>query len=320
MSTISEFELIERYFAGQIGSYGVNLGIGDDCALLTVPPNKQLAVSMDTLVGGVHFPKNADPELIAERAVRVSISDLAAMGADPLWMTMSLTLPTAESHWLAGFSRGLFKAAEAFNISLVGGDTTRGPLAVALQMHGAVEPDRAMLRSSAKVGDIIFVTGTVGDGAAALAVIKKELEVGKSAFSYFMGRYYTPQILTREAQVLASISHCAIDVSDGLMADLGHICRASGVGAVIEAERLPLSDPLRKLAPADTALAWALSGGDDYQICFTVAPGLIKRLEELQEKHRIECTAIGEIVQGSECVCLSEGRIVDCELTGYKHF
>ena len=320
MSTIGEFDLINEYFAGQLASYGVNLGIGDDCALLSVPHDKQLAVSLDSLIGGVHFPKNADPELIAERAVRVCISDLAAMGADPLWMTLGLTIPASESHWLAGFSRGLFKAAEEFNISLVGGDTTRGPLAVTLQVHGAVEPDRAMLRSEAREGDIIFVTGTVGDGAGALAVIKRELEVGKSAFSYFMSRYYTPQILTREAQVLASVSRCAIDISDGLLSDLGHICRASGVGAVIEAERLPLSDPLRKLVDPDVALAWALAGGDDYQICFTVAPHLVRQVEEIQEKYKLEITAIGEIIRGSECVCLSNGQVVECEMTGYKHF
>ncbi|WP_317930354.1 thiamine-phosphate kinase [Halioxenophilus sp. WMMB6] len=321
MASISEFDLIEEYFAGQIvASYGVNLGIGDDCALLTVPQSKQLAVSIDTMIGGVHFPKNADPELIAERAVRVAVSDLAAMGADPLWMTLSLTLPAAESHWLAGFSRGLFKAAEEFNLSLVGGDTTRGPLAVAIQVHGSVDPGQAMLRSQARVGDIIFVTGSLGDGAAALAVIKKELDVGKSAFSYFMSQYYTPRIWIREAHALSEVSRCAIDISDGLLADLGHICKASGVGAVVEAERLPISEPLRKLAEPDAALAWALTGGDDYQICFTVAPQQLQALEELRERHRLDITAIGEIVRGNECVCLSNGRIVECDNLGYKHF
>ncbi len=320
MANLSEFELIDQYFGGQIASYGVNLGIGDDCALLTVPQGRQLAVSIDTLIGGSHFPKNADPELIAERALRVSISDLAAMGADPMWMTLAITLPSAESQWLAGFSRGLFRSAEEFNISLVGGDTTRGPLAVTLQVHGSVEPEKAMLRSEARVGDIVFVTGTVGDGAAALAVIKKELEVGKSAFSYFMSRYYTPKIQIRSMRALADVSRCAIDISDGLLADLGHICNASGVGAVIEAERLPISDPLRKLTDSETALNWALAGGDDYQVCFTVSPNKIARLEELQEQHQIECTAIGEIVRGKDCVCLSEGRVVVPERTGYKHF
>ena len=320
MANISEFDLIEEYFAGQLASYGVNLGIGDDCALVTVPPGHQLAMSMDSLIGGVHFPKNADPELIAERAVRVTVSDLAAMGADPLWMTLGLTMPTAESHWLAGFSRGLFRAAEEFNLSLVGGDTTRGPLAITLQVHGSIEPGQAMLRSEARVGDIIFVTGNLGDGAAALAVIKKELEVGKSAFGYLMQAYYSPKIRVREGKIIGSVASAAIDVSDGLLADLRHICKASGVGAVIEAERLPLSEPVRKLADPDVALAWALTGGDDYQLCFTVAPEKIARLEELTEKHKLDITALGEIVRGSECVCLSEGRIVECEFSGYKHF
>lgn len=320
MPSVSEFDLIEEYFGGRLSSYGVNLGIGDDCALLSVPPGQQLAVSMDTLVGGVHFPSNADPELIAERAVRVAVSDLAAMGADPMWMTLGLTMPTSESHWLAGFSRGLFRAAETFNLSLVGGDTTRGSLAITLQMHGTVDPGKAMLRSEARVGDIIFVTGQVGDGAAALAVIKKELDVGKSAFGYLMNSYYSPKVRVREGKILAAVSNCAIDVSDGLLADLKHICQASGVGAVIEAERLPLSEPVRKLTDPDVALAWALSGGDDYQLCFTVAPQKVARLEELQEQHKLDITAIGEIVSGTDCVCLSDGRIVECEAKGFKHF
>lgn len=320
MSSIGEFELIEEFFAGQLAAFGVNLGIGDDCALLTVPQGKQLAVSMDTLVGGMHFPKNADPELIAQRAIRVSISDLAAMGADPLWITLSLTMPEAERHWLSGFSRGLHKACEEFNVALVGGDTTRGPLAIGVQVHGSVAPDKVMLRSAARPGDIIFVTGTVGDGAAALAVIRKEIEVGKSAFSYFMNRYYLPTIHTRVAPEIAKVARAGIDISDGLLADLEHICKASGVGAVIEAERLPFSDPMRKLVSPDAALAWALSGGDDYQVCFTVAPEKINALEELKSKYRLDCTAIGEIVRGTDCVCLSEGRIVDNQKTGYKHF
>lgn len=320
MSSISEFDLIEEYFAGQLSSYGVNLGIGDDCALLSVPPGQQLAVSMDSLIGGVHFPKNADPELIAERAVRVTVSDLAAMGADPMWMTLGLTMPTSESHWLAGFSRGLFRAAEKFNLSLVGGDTTRGPLAITLQMHGTVEPGKAMLRSEARVGDIVFVTGNVGDGAAALAVIKKELDVGKSAFGYLMSAYYSPKVRVQEGKILSAVSRCAIDVSDGLLSDLRHVCNASGVGAVIEAERLPLSEPVRKLTDPDVALSWALAGGDDYQLCFTVSPQNIPKLEALQEQHKLDITPIGEIVQGSDCVCLSEGRIVECDFDGYKHF
>jgi len=320
MSTISEFDLIEEYFAGQLASYGVNLGIGDDCALLTIPAGRQLAVSLDALIGGVHFPKNADPELIAERAVRVAVSDLAAMGADPMWVTMGLTIPTAERHWLAGFSRGFFRAAEEFNLALVGGDTTRGPLAINLQVHGSIEPEMAMLRSQARVGDIVCVTGNVGDGAAALAVIKKELEVGKSAFAYLMAAYYTPKPRLREGKMLSKVSRCAIDVSDGLLADLKHICKASGVGAVIEAERLPISEPVRKLVEPDVALAWALTGGDDYELCFTVSPEHIAHLEEMKVKHKLDFTPIGEIVRGDQCVCLSEGRVVECEVTGYKHF
>ncbi|GLS27885.1 thiamine-phosphate kinase [Marinibactrum halimedae] len=319
--SVGEFQLIQEYFAKELSAFGVNLGIGDDCALLTVPEGRQLAVSMDTLVGGVHFPKNADPELIAERAVRVCVSDLAAMGAEPLWFTLGLTMPSSESNWLSGFSRGLFKAASEYNISLVGGDTTSGPLAITLQVHGSVLPDKALQRCNARVGDVIFVTGNLGDGAAALAVIKKEFEVGKSAFAYLMSRYYTPKARIREGQLLTKIGHAAIDVSDGLLADLGHICKASGVAAVIEAERLPISDPVKKLCDPDTAMTWALTGGDDYELCFTIPPSRLRVFEDLQAKYNFDCTAIGEIVSGDGVSCLSEGRVVlPPKSAGYEHF
>jgi len=156
---VGEFELIEEYFRQGSGAPGVTLGIGDDCALLQVPEGRQLAVSMDTLVGGIHFPKNADPELIAERALRVNLSDLAAMGAEPLWFTLGLTLPEADKQWVKGFSQGLFRVANEYNIALVGGDTTKGPLAMTIQVHGSIEPGRALLRSGAQPGDLVFTTG-----------------------------------------------------------------------------------------------------------------------------------------------------------------
>lgn len=317
---MNEFDLIERYFMKDLGGYGVSLGVGDDCALLQPPVAKSLAVSMDTLVGGNHFPKNADPELIAERCVRVNVSDLAAMGAEPLWYSLGLTIPSADKHWLEGFSRGLFQAANLYNCVLIGGDTTRGPLSITLQMFGAVPLESALTRGGAKPGDAVYVTGYVGDGAAAVAVIKQELQVGKAAFNYFMSHYYRPTPRIAEGQLLRGLASAAVDVSDGLMADLGHICKASGVGAAIDLERIPVSEALKKLATQEQMVKWALSGGDDYQLCFTVPEEKAEQLGRYIEQEKIAATQIGEIIRGNDVTCLNQGKIVKVEKTGFQHF
>lgn len=317
---LSEFELIKRYFYQSARAFGVNMGIGDDCALLVAPENKLLAISMDTLVGGIHFPRNADPELIAERALRVNLSDLAAMGAEPLWFTLGLTLPSIDERWLEGFSKGLFNVANDFNIALVGGDTTRGPLSITIQVHGAVEEEFAMKRCNARVGDVIYVTGNLGDAAAALAVIRQELNVGKSAFSYFMSHYYRPVPHIKDAKMLRGISTCAIDISDGLLADLGHICEESHVGAKIDIERVPVSTALNKVGEAEQIADWALSGGDDYQLCFTVPPQNLDKIQTLIGNGKLHATAIGEITKGSAVECFIEGEIFEPKRRGYSHF
>ncbi|MGH1470591.1 MAG: thiamine-phosphate kinase [Cellvibrionaceae bacterium] len=318
--SLSEFDLIEKYFQKELGGRGVALGVGDDCALLNPPEGKALAVSCDTLVGGNHFPKNADPELIAERAMRVNLSDLAAMGAEPLWFTLALSLPSADSYWLDGFSRGLFKAANKYNCSLVGGDTTRGPLSITIQVMGAVDLDSSLRRDGARVGDMVYVTGELGDAAAAVAVIKKTLDVGKSAFSFFMSRYYRPTPKIAEGRLLSSIASAAIDISDGLVADLGHICKASGVGAVIDLDRIPVSEPLKKLASKEQIVKWTLSGGDDYQLCFTVPAEQTAMIEQMIDSKKLEAVAIGEITRGSKVISMSKGKEISLKQTGYQHF
>lgn len=317
---IGEFELIREYFSQAAGGYGVVKGIGDDCALLQVPAGQQLAVSMDTLVASVHFPANADPELIAERALRVNLSDLAAMGAEPLWFTLGLTLPDSDPLWLKSFSLGLFRAADEFNIALVGGDTTRGPLSITIQVHGSVTPGKALLRGNAAVGDWVYVTGPLGDGAASLAVLQKELEVGSSAFNYFMDRYYRPVPQLRAGMALAGIASAAVDISDGLLADLGHICEESGLGAEIDLERLPMSEPLKKRVDPKRALQWALAGGDDYQLCFTVPDAAHDQLDLLCARKRLEAFPIGRITKGHGVLCMHKGHVVKIESAGYQHF
>ena len=317
---IGEFDIIKKYFTRLGRGRGVQLGVGDDCALLSVPEGKQLAVSMDTLVAGVHFPKNSDPELIAERALRVNLSDLAAMGAEPLWFTLGLTLPDADPLWLNGFSQGLFNAADEFNCVLVGGDTTHGPLSITIQVHGAIDADHALLRSGANVGDLVLVTGTLGDAAAALAVIQGRLEVGEQGFHYLMQSFYRPKPQLHEGQLLAHIASAAIDISDGLIADLGHICEESLVGAIIDIDRLPLSGLMEKRVEPVQAVMWALSGGDDYQLCFTLPPQNLNKLEILIKQGKINATIVGEIVSGSGVTCLKDGKPVQISASGYNHF
>ncbi len=322
--SIGEFELINRYFRRHSSGDGVILGVGDDCALLQAPADRQLAVSMDTLVADVHFPADADPELIAERALRVNLSDLAAMGAEPLWFTLGLTLPEADSDWLEGFSRGLFACAERYGCRLVGGDTTRGPLSITIQVQGAVEPGAALLRSGAEAGDRIFVTGTLGDGAAALTVIQGRAAVSEASAAYFRDCFYRPRPRLAEAAHLQGLASSGLDVSDGLLADLGHICRQSGLGARLQLEQLPLSDPLRELCADDVdearGLSWALSGGDDYQLCFTLPEASLAELRALIAAGDVEATEIGEMTAQAGIDCYFHGRPYLPEQVGYRHF
>ncbi len=340
---MNEFQIIKQFFQrestellvdeaivdaaivdAETPSSGVLLGIGDDCALLQVPVAKLLAVSVDTLVADVHFPANAAADDIAERALRVNLSDLAAMGAEPLWFTLALTLPKnseyCSEHWLRLFSRGLFRVANEFNISLVGGDTTSGPLSVTIQVMGAVVSADAMRRDGASVGDFVCVTHFMGDGAAALAMIQEKLRVNQAQQDYLYHRFYRPTPRLEESQLLRAIASAAIDVSDGLVADLAHICVASDLGAVIDVENLPLSPTLIAVTDSSQARVWALSGGDDYELCFTLPPEKMPELAMLIAQGRLQATVIGEMVAGSHVVCELNGEPFDLANQGYQHF
>ncbi len=327
-----EFELIRQFFQHEQADLlleekaqaSVVLGIGDDCALLRVPANKQLAISVDTLVADVHFPADAKPDDIAERALRTNLSDLAAMGAEPLWFTLALTLPKnspyVSEEWLRGFSRGLFRTANQYEIVLVGGDTTSGPLSITIQAMGAVEPHAALRRDGANIGDFICVTNYLGDGAAALAVIQDVLQLGEAHGHYLRERFYRPTPRLVEANLLGSVASAALDISDGLVADLNHICEASDLGAVIDVENLPLSPALLSLNDLHQARTWALSGGDDYELCFTVSPEKMPELAMLIAQEKINATIIGEIVSGSGVRCELDGEAYELDSAGYQHF
>ena len=320
---MNEFELIRQFFQREQAENphaGVVLGIGDDCALLQPLPDKHLAVSVDTLVADVHFPANADPEQIAERALRVNLSDLAAMGADPLWFTLALTLPETDEHWLRHFSRGLFRVAREFNCALVGGDTTAGPLSITLQVMGAVTPHLALRRDGASPGDYVLVTHYLGDGAAALAVIQERLQLSAEHEAYLRDRFYRPQPRLQEAALLRGLASAALDISDGLVADLGHICAASDLAAIIDVDSLPLSPAMQTIGDITQARHWALTGGDDYELCFTVAPEKMPDVAMLIAEGKLNASVVGELVPGRGVTCELQGEIFELTRQGYRHF
>lgn len=315
-------------------STSVIKGIGDDCAILSVPQNHHLVVSMDTLVSGRHFPVDATPAQIATRAFCTCLSDLAAMGATPSWFTLGLTLPESDITWITSFSTSLLAIAKEYSCELVGGDTTQGPLTITLQVHGIVEEEKSLRRDQAKVGDSVFVTGCLGDGAAALAIITNDsaiFDVDTQQRKYLESRFYCPQPQIKTMLHINDVVHAAIDVSDGLLADLQHIATASNVDIAIDIDTLPISSACRSLVGDDKALTYALSGGDDYQIAFTVPDINLAAITQLVKKGEIIATSIGKIVAtdfstGENVVsCYQENKNLSIEslldgYKGYQHF
>lgn len=266
---MNEFDLIRRHFAGQgVRRADVPLGIGDDAALLTPPPGQSLAVTVDTLHSGVHFAADIPPADLGHKALAVNLSDLAAMGAEPAWATLALSLPQADEAWLAAFAEGFFSLAERFGVQLVGGDTTRGPLSVTVQLQGFVPPAQALRRDGARPGDHLFVTGSLGDAGAGLAIEQGRLALSGPPAAALLARLRRPTPRIKAGLALRGLASAAIDISDGLAQDLGHILAASGVGAELEIDVLPLSGALRA-AGIDRPWRLAASAGDDYELCFT---------------------------------------------------
>lgn len=303
-----EFELIARHFSAFGGGAGVTLGVGDDAAILSVPDGCELVTSVDTLVEGVHFPEEAFPEDIGYRSVAVAASDLAAMGARPLAMTLALTVPRPDDFWLHAFSEGIGQACTAFRLPLVGGDTTRGPCVISVQVFGVIERGRAVLRGGARPGDGVFVSGTLGDAAAGLAVLQSHWQPEPDQGEYLLHRYYRPTPRLALGEQLPGIASAAIDVSDGLMQDLGHIASASGCAIEIHADQLPLSPALLSHPDREQQLAWALGGGDDYELCTTLPAG---------RQPPDGFSRIGTVVAGQGVRC--EGASIPRQ-PGYTHF
>ncbi|MFO1371295.1 MAG: thiamine-phosphate kinase [Candidatus Competibacteraceae bacterium] len=320
---ISEFVLIDRYFAAhRLQRPDVALSIGDDCALLLPPAGQHLVVTLDTLVAGVHFFIAADPEGIGHKALAVNLSDLAAMGATPAWATLALTLPKADEDWLECFCRGLFALADRYGVQLVGGDTTHGPTTViTMQAHGFVPPEQALRRDGAQPGDGIYVTGTPGDAGLALAAAYGKTTVGAAYHAYVQARLERPEPRLAQGVALRGVASAAIDVSDGLAQDLGHILERSAVGARLEVEQLSLSSALTASLDRDAAIITALTGGDDYELCFTVPPERTAQLEALATDWDCCCTHIGIIsAEPGLRLVRADGSTFHLERLGYDHF
>ena len=320
---VTEFELIQRYFS-RIGKprTDVALGIGDDAALLNPPAGQQLVIATDTLVQGVHFPTNTLPYYIGWKALAVNLSDLAAMGAEPAWFTLALTLPESSDAWLTEFSRGLFDLADQYGLSLVGGDTTRGPLTVTVQIAGYVPTGQALLRAGAGPGDRIFVTGSLGDATLALQLLTDQLPVPAQNYPGLLKRLNQPQPRIEEGRALRGIASCAIDISDGLLADLQHMLDASDIGAEIYLPQIPYSTQARQLLSRYPDIRNSLlSGGDDYELCFCVAPDKLQPLEQIAAENQFQFTEIGQVSDSKELRCLdAAGRAVEIDTRGYTHF
>lgn len=317
---MGEFELIRQYFAAascaRTGS-GVVLGIGDDCALLKPPAGTVVAVSTDTLVAGVHFPEACDPVLLGQRALGVSASDLAAMGATPLGFTLAISLPKAEADWLQRFATGLNQMAEHCALPLVGGDTTHGPLSLTLSVLGYVPPEQALKRSGACIGDLLCVSGPVGDGGGALPLVLKQSLGTSEAEHYLLARYWAPQPQLDLGIALRGRATAALDISDGLLADCGHIAAASRVCLVIDQTQIPYSEALQRLYQPEQALQYALAGGDDYQLAFTLPPAQLVVLEA--EGWPIQVVGWVEAGQGVQLQTATGQRVMPT-VHGYDHF
>lgn len=317
---MGEFELIRHYFAAAPcaqGGEGVALGIGDDCALLAVPSGEQLAVSTDTLVAGVHFPDPCDPFLLGQRSLAVAVSDLAAMGASPVAFTLALTLPTVTADWLQAYAHGLSQMAQACGVALVGGDTTRGPLSLTMTVFGRVPAGQALTRSGAQPGDLLCVGGELGNAAGALPLVLGQRSAEPEVAGPLLAHYWSPQPQIDLGLALRGKASAAMDISDGLLADCGHIAQASDVALTVERDRLPLSNALVALLGQPGAQQAALSGGDDYVLLFTLPPVRLSAL--LAEGWPIH--VVGKVSAGQGVILAdSLGRDITPQIRGYQHF
>ncbi|MES2013559.1 MAG: thiamine-phosphate kinase [Pseudomonadota bacterium] len=329
---MSEFDLIHQHFTRK--TQHTNLGVGDDAALISISPNTELAISTDMLVAGTHFFPDADPYKLGWKSLAVNVSDMAAMGANPKWATLAIALPNNNSEWLSQFSNGFFACADAFNIDLIGGDTTRGSLTISVQIMGEIPTGQAIKRSGAKVGDEIWVSGKLGSAALALAHMQGKLTLPYDIFADGAKALHTPQPRVTLGLALRGLANSAIDISDGLAADLGHILECSNVGATIHLCKIPHTEYLgtalaiptsedsnASISYNKTFLNMLLAGGDDYELCFTAPIENHAKIAKLSEALDLTLSVIGHITSDSGLIVHGlDNQVLDFKGTGFDHF
>ncbi len=315
----SEFDLISRHFTRPAAN--AVLGVGDDCALVDVTNGMDLTVSTDTMVSGTHFFPDVDPEHLGHKALAVNLSDIAAMGAMPYWAMLALTVPNVDHAWLAAFAKGFFDLAAEYNVSLIGGDTTRGPLTLTVTIMGEVPAGAALRRSGAKPGNDVWVSGTVGDAALAVAHRHGKVVLSEDDYHEAVMRLYEPTPRVALGQALRGMATAAIDISDGLLADLGHICRLSGAGATVDLASIPVSAIGAKHLGNDAGRTAIVAGGDDYELCFTAPANSRESIADLTDVLGVPLTRIGQIKRGKGVSLLgADGKAVKIDGRGYDHF
>jgi len=315
----AEFELIARYFTRP--AKGAVLGVGDDAALMRLRRGMELAVSTDMLVSGTHFFRDADPRRLGHKALAVNLSDMAAMGAVPRWALLSLALPGIDREWLKAFSAGFLSLARKFDVDLVGGDTTRGPLNLSVTIMGEVPMGQALRRDAARAGDDIWVSGVLGDAALAVAFRRRRVKLTSAEYSRCVRVLESPSPRVGLGIALRGIAHAAIDISDGVAADLGHICERSKLGAELSLAALPRSSIGKRLEETDIGRETVLAGGDDYELCFTASPAARTHIIAIGRRLGITLTRVGVMQRGRGVHLIGvHGAVIDQTRRGYDHF
>ncbi|MDP8171337.1 thiamine-phosphate kinase [Pasteurella skyensis] len=316
---MNEFDVIKHYFNRQKAKQSSVFAIGDDCAIIELASQQQLAITTDTLAVGTHFLPEISPYDLAYKSVAVNLSDLAAMGAIPKWISLALTLPKVDHQWLAEFSKGLFAILDHYNVELIGGDTTKGALSITITAQGVLDKGTGLYRHKAQLNDLIFVSGTLGDSKAGLALLFNQTKNDTEQQQYLLQRHLNPTPRIELGLLLNQYSQCAIDISDGLLADLGHILARSQCGAELNLQDLPLSLPLVNEYPR-LAETFALTGGEDYELCFTIPPNKVEAFKQAIAHLNIKCSCIGKITQ-SGLTLLREGKEEQLPVqAGFDHF
>ena len=317
---MNEFEIIRRYFESKNLPVSVKLGVGDDGAIIHNDPAKNLVVATDTLVSGVQFPTDSSPCDIGYRSVVVNVSDIAAMGGKPEWMALALSLRETNPEWLKGFSKGLFLASDEYSLNLIGGDLTKAEQnIITIQMIGEVDTDAQLLRSNAQPGELLFVSGTLGDAAAGLEQFEKKVALNQYN-QYLIERFFRPTARVDIGQAIMDYASSSIDISDGLIGDLKKIMSASDVGALINIEDIPLSKEMLKIYEPKKSQTFALSGGDDYELLFTAPAENLSKIMDISKEKDQKITHIGNITENKNLECRKEGVTYEYQDEGYLHF